>query len=141
MGSHQRTKGAGGEREFAGLVMDHLGVRMVRNLVQARSGGCDLIVCDTEEGPVADMLRRLAVEVKRSRRATGHLLQKWWVQAMEQARADDLVPCLAYREDRQPWRVVVPMSFVREGLHRGEGVEWTFTTSAEGFCALVRELA
>ena len=44
MSINSRQKGAGAEREFAGLVHDWSGVSLIRNLKQTRSGGHDLIV-------------------------------------------------------------------------------------------------
>ena len=123
------------------MVMDHLGVRLCRNLHQSRAGGFDLVVHPDEDGPIPDVLRRFAIEVKRHQRATESLLEKWWAQAVGQAQPDGLVPCLAHREDRQPWRVTVPMDFVRQDLHQGDELRWTFTMSVPAFCAVVRESA
>jgi hypothetical protein len=138
---NSRRKGKAGENEFAGLVRDHLGVRLCRNLDQTRDGGRDLLVAADEEGPVADALQLLAIEVKRRQRATQHLLERWWAQALQQAEADDLVPCLAYREDRQPWRVVLPMRFVNADLHPSLELQWTMAMSVAGFACVIRELA
>ena len=43
MSAMQRTKGAGGERELARLLQEHLGIPVNRNLQQTRQGGADLI--------------------------------------------------------------------------------------------------
>jgi Holliday junction resolvase len=141
MGRMQRTKGASGERELANLIHLHLGVRLARNLEQSRRGGHDLIPHPEDTGPVAQELARFAIEVKRHAKATPALLRDWWTQATEQARRAGLVPCLAYREDRQEWRVVLPLSALQPSLEPWEGHEWTADLSLLGFVTLVREAA
>ncbi len=139
MGS--RAKGKEGERDVARLIRDLLGVRLVRNLHQAREGGCDLVVHPEEVGPAADVLRSLAIEVKRRAKVTEHLLARFWRQAREQA-GQERVPCLIWREDRQPWRVTVPMAWVNPELHPGMETQWTLTfQSLNGFAAAVRDRA
>ena len=135
MSAAQRNKGAVAERELARLILDHLGVRMIRRLEQSRSGGCDLEVAPDQEGAVADFLRGCAIEIKRHRRALNGMRRKWWLQAAEQALASDRIPMLAYREDGQPWRFVTPW---RE---EDEGYEFTVETGIECWAAFVREAA
>jgi len=91
MAINSRQKGAGAEREFAGLVHDWSGVRLIRNLEQIRSGGHDLIVHPDETGSVVNVFRRLAIECKRYQTVTDGLLAKWWAQAVIQAEAVGLV--------------------------------------------------
>lgn len=93
MSAMQRSKGARAEREFFGLLSEHLGTVVRRNVDQARNGGADGI-----EVP------GWAIEVKRHE--TG-FRSDWWEQARAQANLDDLMPALAYRASRQPWRVRV----------------------------------
>lgn len=81
MSINSRAKGASAEREFAGLIHDWSGVRLIRNLEQTRSGGHDLIVHPDEVGSVADSFRKLAIECKRYQAATDAQIQKWWAQA------------------------------------------------------------
>ncbi len=138
MGASSRTKGASGEREFAGLLHDHLGVRLVRNLEQSRSGGHDLITHPDEAGPVADMLRRYAIEVKRYSKPTDSLIARWWRQAEQQAQEVGALPCLAYRGNRAAWRVVVPLAALMDTI-TDDGLTYAATLGLEGFCALVRE--
>ena len=71
MAAMQRTKGAAGERELARLLRDHLGAEVVRNWVQARPGGADLLG-----------VHGWAIEVKRAARAR---LNEWWQQTCQQA--------------------------------------------------------
>lgn len=139
MSRMQRTKGAGGELELAGALFDELGVRLVRNLAQSRAGGHDLTLAPGECGPVAAALARFAFEVKRHARATPAELRAWWIQAETQAEAAGLVPALAYRADRHPWRVVLPLAELRPDLTRAPGWDFTAALPLPAFCALVRE--
>ena len=142
MSKMQRTKGASGEREFARLIDEHLGVRLARNLEQSRQGGHDLTLADPEDAnPVARELARYAVEVKRHARATPALLRGWWSQAVEQARRVGLLPCLAYRPDRQDWRIVLPLAALYPTLGVWDDIELTADLSMPAFAALVREAA
>lgn len=140
MSINSRAKGASAEREFAGLVRDWTGVHLIRNLEQTRSGGHDLIVHPDESGTVADAFRRLAIECKRYQVATEGNIQKWWQQALIQAEQSELIPILAYRANRSPWRVVVPLALVNSSLSRANHLDYTATLSAEGFCHVVIEL-
>jgi hypothetical protein len=140
MGKTSRTKGATGEREFAGLIHDELGIRMVRRLTQYQSGGCDLQLAEGESGPIAQSLDRYAYEVKRHRKATPALLRAWWAQACNQADDTGKTPALAYREDRAHWRVLIPLAALDNRLPHASGIEWTAALSIAAFCAVVREL-
>lgn len=141
MSRMQRSKGAGAERELAQLLHQHLGVRCRRNLEQVRSGGCDLAVHPDETGAVADEMRKFAVEVKRHAKVTPGLIAGWWTQAREQAQRLGLTPCLAYRADRQDWRVVLPLAALVPSLESWDGHEWTADLSLVGFVSLIRETA
>jgi Holliday junction resolvase len=133
-----RAKGAAAEREFAALVLDLAGVKLVRNLEQARGGGHDLE--PQGDDPAAAALRRFAIECKRYGTVTPALLAKFWQQAERQARLAGRVPVLAYRADRREWRVVLPLGAVNaEAFGAWEGIDWTCEMSAPAFCALVRE--
>ena len=101
-GRRSRNKGAAGEREFLRALGDELGESLQRNLVQSRDGGADCI-----------QLRGWAIEVKRCeqmRRPT------WWRQAQAAAEALGVQPMLAYRRNREPWRIWAqwPGATVRE---------------------------
>jgi Holliday junction resolvase len=139
MSINSRQKGAGAEREFAGLIHDWSGVRLIRNLEQTRSGGHDLIVHPDEVGSVADAFRKLAIECKRYQTATDAQIQKWWAQAVLQADQAGLKPVLAYRANRSPWRVVVPLVHVNPSLSQNSQLTYTATLSIEGFCHTLSE--
>ncbi len=127
---NSRTKGAGGEREFAAAVNDMYGVKLRRNLEQVRGGGHDFLVDDECTGDVADWLMRHAVEVKRYRAVTPALIGQWWAQTLSQAAQANLRPLLAYRGDRQPWCVVLALNELVDGT------ESTFTIALDGIQAL-----
>ncbi|HHJ40062.1 MAG: hypothetical protein AXA67_02140 [Methylothermaceae bacteria B42] len=138
MGAKSRRKGAGAEREFAAVLFDWLGVRLTRNLAQSRAGGHDLVVDD--EGPAAEALGRFAIEVKRHARVTHANLKDWWRQAGEQARRCGKVPALAYRADRQPWQVLIPLAEIHSHLPAGDSLDYCAVLSVEGFAAVIREI-
>ncbi len=138
--TNSRAKGANAEREFAGLVHEELGVRLVRNLEQSRRGGHDLTLHPDESSPVASWLARYAFECKRHSRATPALIKGWWVQTCNQAERCGLLPALAYREDRASWRVVLPLCCLRPDLPAwGYRLEYTAELSVPAFAALARE--
>jgi Holliday junction resolvase len=136
---NSRRKGADGERELVRQLHEALGVRMVRNLEQSRRGGHDLIPDPDATGPVARSLARYAFEVKRHSRATPYLLKGWWAQSCAQAERVGLMPCLCYRENREGWRVVLPLAALWPGLPDGDGLDGTVTLSVAAFAAIVRE--
>lgn len=108
MGRSQRTKGAAGERELAGLINDALGTSTSRVLNQSRDGGCDLWLS------VAD--KPMAIEVKRVERAS---VPAWLAQV---AKVEAEYHVVAWRPSRQPWTVCMPFDdFLK--LVREAGVE------------------
>jgi len=137
---NSKQKGASSEREFAGLIHDHLGVKLVRVLDQSRAGGFDLAVSPDQAGPVVETVRGLAIECKRYGNITPHLMTRFWSQAVRQAENAGLIPALAWRADRQPWRVTIPMSWLA-GMGTSMDMEFTATLGVEAFCLAVRELA
>lgn len=140
MGKTSRDKGAAGERELARLLLDELGVRLVRRLDQSRSGGFDLEPAPGEVGEVADYLWRCSIEVKRHAKASPGLLWDWWDQAEAQAEGEQ-IPVLAYRSDRAAWRFRLPLWALHSGMTRAPGADYAADLSLHGFCAAVRELA
>lgn len=90
-GRKSRNKGRAGEREFLNLLGDILGTRIDRNLQQSDNGGAD---CLCVEG--------WAIEIKR---VESSQFPTWWRQAERQAAIAQCKPALAWRRNRQPWRV------------------------------------
>lgn len=91
MGASQRRKGAAAERELAALLSESLGAVVKRNLSQSREGGDDIT------------LGKFRIECKRHNRLS---VMEWVRQAEECCKAGD-VPIVAFRQDGQPWRVVL----------------------------------
>lgn len=124
MTAMQHRKGADGERELAGLLRERLGAEVVRNLVQAREGGSDLLGIDG-----------WSIEVKRAARPR---LSEWWGQCCRQAQATSERPALCYRLDRQAWRVVLALRHVATGFENAP-LTLRLETDLDVFAALVRE--
>ena len=137
---NSRTKGAAGEREFASLIYDHLGVKLIRNLEQSRGGGHDLIVHPDCEGEAARSLDRFAIECKRYQNVTYADLRRFWKQTVGQAEQINKIPLLAYRVNRQPWKIIIPLPVLNHELCSDAGLEWTGVLSIHGFSLVVREL-
>lgn len=129
---NSRTKGAGGEREFARLLAELTGHKPARNLEQSRNGGHDLLATDPDHP-----LNHYALEVKRYSRITPALQDAWWQQAVGQAERAGLTPALAYRGDRQPWLIRVPL-FAVSPFDFGHQHHMTITveTFAEILCGM-----
>ena len=118
----QRRKGASGERELFGILRDELGLIVERNLQQSRNGGADSL-----------SLPGLAIEVKRQE---SDWRESWWTQAVAQAGSTH-VPVVAYRRSRQPWRFVVPLTWITDGVFGA--MDLRATLGLAEFCWLVRE--
>lgn len=136
---NSRAKGAGGEREFSKRVFDLTGVKLERCLEQSRRGGHDLEPLG--DSPAALALGRFAIECKRRRVVTPGDLGAFWRQAEEQASKAGKMPALAFRADRQPWTVLVPLKALNASFGAWTGIEWAAALSVDGFCGLVREHA
>jgi hypothetical protein len=136
---NSRQKGAAGERELSRELEALTGIRLTRNLEQTRNGGHDLLTPADATGPAAETLARLALEVKRYAQAKPALIARWWQQAEDQADRAGLWPCLAYRADRQPWRIRLPMAAILPDWPAWPGPEWTMELDLMAFAALIRE--
>lgn len=135
---NSRTKGAAGERDFAKALLDELGVKLERNLQQARNGGHDLIVVG--DCPIAQRLNRYAIEVKRYRQPTDGLISDWWQQTTRQAEECGKSPLLAYRGDKRKWRVIISMREFSPALaDKYPAVSQTAWLSIPAFGAFIRE--
>jgi hypothetical protein len=123
-GKSRRTKGLSAEREVARELERRMGKPVARTLGQTRDGGCDLY---------SSALRKFAIEVKRCEKLN---LNSWWEQACEQA-GDTLLPVVIYRQNRQSWRVMVPMGWLL-GLKQCQGMR--VEMGLDEFVFLVEEL-
>ncbi len=104
-------KGKSGEREFIRTVyrLTDGKVELHRNLKQSRDGGDDL------RG-----LKPFSFEIKRWARTSDALIRDWWTQAQRNARARNKTPVLAYRVDKQSWKVAMhPNHYFKEDDVRG----------------------
>jgi Holliday junction resolvase len=92
-GRGKRNKGAAGERELAGILKDHLGFEVKRNLGQARDGADDITI------------QKFRIEVKRQER----LQVDKWSEQVESCSKSGEIPILAYRRNGQPWRICLKL--------------------------------
>lgn len=121
MSAMQRRKGASAERELVRLLCEHLDSSVTRNLSQSRDGGHDLLGV----GP-------FALECKRQEKLS---LVSWWRQACDQAAQAGLIPALAYRQSKQPWKFVLPLAaLIREPVD----CQATAVLDLDGFIVAVR---
>ena len=141
MTTNSRRKGMTGELEFSKIVEGLLGVRLARNLSQTRDGGHDLGAPGEGAGVgiIDAFLSRYAIEVKRHHAITQADVTRFWNQAQAQASTAGKIPVLAYRADREEWRVVLPFCELNAAFGAWPGDSWTASISVEAFCALVRE--
>lgn len=133
MSRMQRAKGQTGEREIAALVRD-LTWWDVRRRVRQHDGDRDL-------GAAPGW----SVEVKRHRTASRGDVAVWWQQTVEQA--DEMLPVLFFRADRDSWRAVWPIALLlamqsADKVPAGwRGYPWTVEGSVDAWAAAARELA
>ncbi len=103
MSINSRNKGKGGELEvrdlfraaFEGIIPDVTVIR--RNHQQAEIGGADLVG-----------VPYYSVEVKRMKQISwGKELDSWWEQCTRQAKEEDKIPLLLFRQDHGKWFVML----------------------------------
>jgi hypothetical protein len=119
-----KRKGEAGERELRAELRQHLGEICERTgYQQAHRGGWDLT------------LPNLGVEVKRHARIRDGDVRAFWEQVCEQMSDHGVVGVLAYREDHQRWRFVVP-ALVHDGKHLAvrPDLDYAQTYFTPGFC-------
>ena len=92
-GRMSRNKGAAAERELAQILSDELGFVVKRKLGQARDSGDDIQV------------GKFRIEAKR--RET--LALPAWCRQIEAHCESHEVPVVAYRQNGQPWRIVMKL--------------------------------
>lgn len=128
MGLMQRRKGKAGEREVAGIIRDLTGWD-ARRRVRQHNGDSDLLG-----------VPGWSIEVKRHRTASRSVIASWWDQTVTQA--DNLLPLLLYRLDRQDWRAVWPLAIQCRDQRADywTGYEWTADSSVPAWAAVAREL-
>lgn len=103
MSKSQRTKGANGEREVCKLLAEEFGVKVGRELGQARDSGCDI------------RLQSFVFEIKRRKRIATYE----WLEQAEAASKPGEMPVVMARADGKDWLVMMPW-WVAARLIRGE---------------------
>lgn len=131
MSAMQREKGKRGEREVAALIRDLTGWDVQRR-VRQHDGDSDLLG-----------VPGWAVEVKRYAKATRSDIERWWLQAVAQAKPDILLPVLFFRLNRDDWRAVFPVSVGLVAQHAAMWEDYAFTveSSVQAWAAVAREVA
>lgn len=144
MGKSSRDKGSRAEREFINAILDELGGffgAIDKNWNQREGQRYDLKL-----GP-------FAVEVKRVEKLS---LGSWWLEAVKQAEMNKhLMPMLAYRQSRQPWKIVLTLRDVgylmdatsliktrrrlRPGMDWQSGINFTISMPLQAFSYFCRE--
>ena len=97
MGRSEREKGSRAEREFINAVHDELGDFF---------GPLDKNWNQREEKRFDLKLGPFGVEIKRAEQLR---MNTWWDEAVEQVQGTELMPMLAYRQNRQPWTIVITL--------------------------------
>lgn len=126
MGTMQRNKGAAAERQFANMLTDDLGVVVKRTLDQTREGGADIV------------LGVFAIQVKHAAKPA---IKGWWQQTVTDAHKAKKIPVLAYKINRQGWRIRMRM---KEVVGINEAWTWDHQYTEEldyqGFILRLREI-
>lgn len=89
-----REKGKAGELEFCHRFSPFFHTELKRNLLQTREGGADIDGCAPFQ-----------IEVKRCQKVE---LKKWWRQVNAAIKDPAEIPTVAYRQNKQPWRFLLP---------------------------------
>jgi hypothetical protein len=126
LGRTSREKGKRGEREVAKAITAMLGVEASR-LVRQHNGDADIIG-----------VPGWTIEVKRYANASETTMRSWWTQAIAQTPPGE-IPCVWYRLDRRPWRVLWPLEAAMTGWSMGWGWEYVVDSTPDAWAAVVRE--
>lgn len=128
--TNSRNKGAAFEREVAAELAKLTGFGFKRNLEQYRERGLGDLQSDNPDWP-------FMIECKRAAAENGRRKQ-WKREALAQAEKACLFPCVIYRLDRKPLRVLVPLPTIMNfGLF--DDCEWAELT-LPGFWYVAQEI-
>lgn len=109
-----RTKGKRGENQVKTQYLDHMGIRLKRDLEQWRSADHGDLLPDFKDG---DFDWPFCIEVKTySNTGSDTHRPAWWQQVRKAAKAQGLIPVLWYKYDRRDWRIVMHMNHVSFAL-------------------------
>lgn len=125
---NSRNKGAAFEREISKLILDNLGIKTQRQLVQYQQKGLSDLVG----------LPGWSVECKRYKSATHADKRTWWNQACVSAELEGGLPVVIYKVDRQEIRCIICLQ-PEDELFRMSDYTGTADISLELWFALVRE--
>lgn len=112
--------------ELKKLLPEGLTNELSRNLDQTRSGGHDILGLDG-----------WAIEVKRYAQVLPADLERFWEQAVDQAKRCNQEPVLCYRADRRQWRVVMSLDAINGQVVNWESYDNTVEMSLPLFARLV----
>lgn len=127
MGKASREKGKRGEREVVRIISELLGIAATRK-VRQHNGDSDIVG-----------VPGWCIEVKRYASASEATMRSWWDQAAAQAASSGGIPCVWYRLDRRPWRVLWPLEAAMTGRSMGWGWEYVVDSTPDAWAAVVRE--
>jgi Holliday junction resolvase len=125
MGKASREKGKRGEREVVSIISELLGVAATRK-VRQHNGDSDIIG-----------VPGWTIEVKRYASASEATMRSWWTQAIAQTPPGE-TPCVWYRLDRRPWRVLWPLEAAIGAKHQW-GWEYVVDSTPDAWAAVVRD--
>lgn len=101
-----QKKGKAGEVEFCNWLFDNFGIVVDRNHNQSNGHSTDVITRDF----VFEVKRRESLD-----------LDSWWHQvvvAKKRIKTNDLIPIVAYRQNRKPWYFLMPANLIH-GVEKG----------------------
>lgn len=130
VGKFSRSKGNRGELEAIHQIEALTGLALAREHGQSAKGGHDCTIM-LPDGVV------VCLEVKR---CETECHSEWWQQAtVSAARVPGGVPVVVWRRSRQPWRVRVPLGWLRSDPWPLDGwADGTVAISLEAFAQLLR---
>ena len=108
-----RTKGKRGENQVKTQYLDHLGIRLKRDLEQYRAADHGDLLPDFQDG---DFDWPFCIEVKTYGTTADKHRPAWWEQVRKAAKSQKLIPVLWYKYDRRDWRIVMHMNHVSFAL-------------------------
>lgn len=129
---NSRQKGAGFERKIAKLLYEELGINFKRNLEQYRSIDQSDLIPDDPKFP-------FSIELK-SRASGVGCKNDWWKQSVSAAEAVKKFPCVIYKYDRYPERVVISNAALASSYGFTHACDFKVEMSLESFCIVCREI-
>ncbi|XSG85681.1 MAG: hypothetical protein ACPW60_02940 [Methylohalobius sp. ZOD2] len=103
------------------------------------------------EGAMPALSHRIWLDVARFERVnedlwglsfeeSDHLVLGRWVLTANQARRQDRIPALAFRESHQAWRFIVPLVAINRRLPASFDLEQAAIVSLPGFIRICRQM-